>query len=863
MERKRCTAGIFSVILWLALFVVPKIAFAAINIEITDSNGTIVITDNGTTLAANPNHELVDYIKAHTDNSPSGNTLKVTGDAAAPDLSGYTAPSYLTAADTTDSDATNNTVTISGGKLREVYGGRNENGSANDNSVTVKDNATVGSVYGGGLFASNTTDGIVSGNRVTVKDSTVGVVNGGILLRTLGSAEVTGVIEKNTVTIEGDVKTDQYIEGAHGWLSASENGVIIQGNIENTLSMDDRIAGANVYMPNATATENYVTILSGTVKGFQYIFGGDGSGGGEVNQNHVTIRSGTITGATNYGSSPAHLEIYGGYGTSASGNTVEIYGGDFSENHTLSITGGWANNDATGNSVTLTGGTYSDSGTVNIYGGHSGSGNATGNTVTLGAASGGAVLSLPTANIFGGYSVDASKDSFTGNILNIYGQGHVAKNIFNFENINFYLPSNIADYKGDEEKAMLKLTDTSVTDLSGTETIDTKITAYVPGDTELAVGDTVFLVYNPNGMKLERVTSSAVLQAGVSAVNNAKIQLNNDNVSLTVTEEDVPIPTPTPTPSSPSGTKVLPQTKSLVETRATQIALLNESTDLLTSQGIKAAAVSASESEEFEPFFAMEGSKYRYETGSHVDLRAFHLNGGFARGVKNEKGRLLFGAVIEYGKGSYESYIPGVHASGETSYVGGGILARQENDDGVYYEGSFRAGNAKADYESRDLVGADRVSYDISSPYLAFHAGLGKVFSIGGGNTLDVYGRYSYHHQYGDDVTLQSGERYRFRDVDSHRLRVGGRLTHAFDERNKAYIHFAYEYEFAGEAKADMTILGTRLTTPAPSLKGSKGILDIGYEWKPSNDMTLDLSFGGSVGMSKGFHGTLNISLDL
>ena len=56
---------------------------------------------------------------------------------------------------------------------------------------------------------------------------------------------------------------------------------------------------------------------------------------------------------------------------------------------------------------------------------------------------------------------------------------------------------------------------------------------------------------------------------------------------------------------------------------------------------------------------------------------------------------------------------------------------RQDNNSGLYYEGSVRYGRMDADYASGDMIGAGGskvyADYDSSSSYYGAHVGIGKI----------------------------------------------------------------------------------------------------------------------------------------
>ena len=190
--------------------------------------------------------------------------------------------------------------------------------------------------------------------------------------------------------------------------------------------------------------------------------------------------------------------------------------------------------------------------------------------------------------------------------------------------------------------------------------------------------------------------------------------------------------------------------------------------------------------------------------------------------------------------------------------MGIGIFAKQTNSNGLYYEGSLRGGRTKSDYSSK-ISPVAHASYDSSATYWAAHLGIGKLKDIGGNNTLDYYGKYFYSRTGSDDAMIHingaDDARMNFDAVNSHRLRLGARLTHALNERNKIYGGLAYQYEFKGDARASYR--GD--STPSPSVKGSSGMLELGWQVKPGakSPMMIDLGVTGWLGKQRGITANL------
>ena len=412
----------------------------------------------------------------------------------------------------------------------------------------------------------------------------------------------------------------------------------------------------------------------------------------------------------------------------------------------------------------------------------------------------------------------------------------------NFENLNFYLPEATAS--GD---TILTLTNAKGTDISGSN-----VNVGMAGSSStLRAGDKVNLLTNSNGITADNVTYGR-LQQGVSLEYEFTAELSGNSIVATLAGQE----------EKPAG-KTTEQSKSPVETQIAGAAFVNSGADTVAGSGI-ANAVQTAGSSSAEMFGASGGGNMRYKSGSYSDMRGYNLALGFAKAIQNNAGKLTYGPLLEYGWGNYTSQLDsGIRADGNTKYYGIGMIVRQDNNSGLYYEGSLRYGRMDADYASGDLIGAggEKVyaSYDSSSSYYGAHIGIGRVSKLNDTVKADIYAKLLYTHQSGDSVTLGgagNGEVYDFDAVNSTRARLGARLSKENGERGTYYAGLAYEYEFDGEAKA--TVKG--LSTPAPSIKGSSGMLELGYiiQNKDVNAPVVDIGFQGWSGKKQGFSGNIN-----
>lgn len=301
------------------------------------------------------------------------------------------------------------------------------------------------------------------------------------------------------------------------------------------------------------------------------------------------------------------------------------------------------------------------------------------------------------------------------------------------------------------------------------------------------------------------------------------------------------------------GTTLNENSKSVVETQIASLAGVITSADLLSNAGFSNAsqAVQQSNAEggsarEMVPYAAAGYGNMRQESGSHVDVQGSAFNIGFAKEVKNGSGKLLFGPMIEYGRGSYESYLDdGTKGDGNTQNFGLGVMARQNNDNGTYYEGSLRYGKLTSNYNSGDL-GTD---YDTDANYWGAHFGLGKVFQLNDKNSIDTYCKFFYTNQGSSSANIL-GSNVEFDAVKSKRSRLGFRFNHATSDVRSIYAGLAWQHEFDGSACA--TVDG--FSTPSPSIKGNSMMVELGVNVAPkSSPVSFDLGVSGWAGKQKGY----------
>ena len=865
------------------------------NNEVTINGGSLVTANVAGSVALKGNSE--------------GNTVRIIKSSAANVFGGKG-----------DTSSKGNSVEISEGTIsNSVYGGyadNDNNGSTEKNNVTISAGSKVsGSIYGGYANHNANENKVSFSNVAEVGENVFGgyslkadsknnevILNGTIKVtaNVAGGVALKGNSEGNTVRIIKSSAANVY--GGKGDTSSKGNSVeISEGTISNS------VYGGYADNDNNGSTEkNNVTISAGS-KVSGSIYGGYANH--NANENKVSFSNVAEVGESVLGGYSLKADSKNNEVTMEGVGVVKAYvaGGvalaGISEGNKVNIAhssvnvnvyGGYGAKDSIGNIISITDGSSVNK---NVYGGYSFKGNSMDNTVTIDNStvnenvyggyteSDGAISEKIQNNkvifknaakikgdVYGGYD-DKSKANIINNTLEIVGKDNEAKSIQNFDKLNFFITKDLI-----ANDTMLKVTGTALIN-------NAEIKAGVELGTELNENDTINLI-TAGALKAENITTGTLTDGLISIDQGLQVTVGTDGNKLVGVINGTTPPggggtTPpggggtTPpggggtTPPGGGGTTpgagslyADADAKSPVETQSAALTMLNLGHDLLTTAGYENAALAVDGEEEgsVNPFITMSANNQKLDTGSHVDLKAWNMNLGFAKKINNNSGKLIIAPVIEYGRGSYDSYLDnGTHGDGDAHFWGAGLMAKQLNDDGLYYEGSLRAGRMSSDYQSAVAGG---IKYDSDATYYAAHLGMGKVVQLNDKDTIDYYGKLFYTRQQGDKVTVGTGATYDFDATTSLRTRLGARYTHQLSEKNAFYAGLAWQHEFDGESNAIVaTTLGSA-SAPAPSMKGDTGIMELGWRVNNSDKFELGLGVNGSVGKQKGvgFNLSLNFS---
>ena len=824
----------------------------------------------------------------------SGNSVNVSGGT----LTG------VSGGESNSGSATGNIVSISGGTVQSnVNGGfvASGSGKATGNIVNISGNADLsGAVVAGGsspdgdAFTGNTlnknSDAAVNiaRNFASVIFGYSGTANIGELDSTPTGSALSGVTVN---TNANNVSFDGVISGS-GSITKTGAGTLI-------------LSGTNTYSGGTTISAGTLSIGSDTNIGSgTNTIGTKGtlllSGNGTYTNDWTLSGAGSAIATDNNNTLSGVLSGNGGLTKTGTG-TLTLTGNNTYAGGTAINDGTLKGNIASGTDLSIAAGAiYDGDNKARSVDGLNGGGkllNTSGLTVQSGdfagiidnsntslTKTGAGTLTLSGTNTYTGMTTVRSGtlalgSDLTSNQLTLYGGTVFDRGSHNHNLDNGILSVNGANsqsamYKGDlsARNATLNfispvhptqplLRVTGDTDVSGS--------AYnvgLSGGTSLAAGSTLTLLEVGAGKML--TANNLRKGGGIVQIGSTVAHDITTDVALDPTTGRLNAVTAQVSPG-----RATDQSKALSEGFLGGLALNLQGADLVAGRGMDSAVRASSGTDDaerhgFAGFGALAGGSLRYNTGSHLDMNSLSLLTGLAWGIDLAPGRLTLGAFFEYGNGSYDTHnsftnAASVDGDGNAYYLGGGILARMDfvniGPGRFYAEASGRAGKTHNEYDSSDLRDAAgrKADYDSSSPYYGLHFGTGYVWNINDAATLDLYGKYFWTRQQGDSVGLSTGEHLSFDDINSSRLRFGGRFAYILNEHVAPYIGAAWEHEFDGKARA--TTNGFDID--APNLHGNTGIGELGLSLAPSADLplTVDLGVQGYTGKHEGVTGSLMV----
>lgn len=671
------------------------------------------------------------------------------------------------------------------------------------------------------ILCANGNDVVINGNELTspvMTDkpnlSSVSEVYG--IGYQYGNTNFTDTANDGNIEINGSTFGRVYggfTAGSNNIATANNNTVTLNGsNIdfvygghsglgsanENIVKIDggnyDAVKGGWGYSDNAngSANNNKISIINATIN--RYIMGGEG---GTANENIVTITNSTVNLSKNINDPYYGLTGGVGYEGGAQYNQVII---------TNSIISG------------------------NVYGAYIYNNNgqlAIDNNITITDSS-----NIENANLYGYGTKSGATGS--GNTLTLNGWSGSTKSVQNFNNINF---ENI---KWNNDGTVLNITGNTEKDALANTNIKLNKLNF-SGGTQLNTGDSMTFVKGTDlGIDATKVTIAPEFTAGVATVGTGDVEVDENSVKYTLTE-----------------VKQNGQIDLVAENRAVAAAFVNQGTDLISDS---LDTISRDDNYGVKTFAAVHGNRSKYDVNSDIKINGWSTIVGVGNADKFDNGsEFSWGVFYENGSGNYRTYNEFnnefFRGDGSLVYNGGGIAARYTNKNGVYTEGSLRAGMLKSDMDNALRDGAGNFyGYESESAYYGAHIGIGKIISLSESSDLDVYGKFFHTYTEGDSFKVANDE-FEFGSINSDRLRIGARITSNKENKFSTYYGLSYEYEFNGDA--DMTAQG--LKAPTQSLQGSSVMAEVGFNYQPTptSPWSFDLNMRGYTGERQG--GSFNI----
>ena len=598
-----------------------------------------------------------------------------------------------------------------------------------------------------------------------------------------------------------------------------------------------------------------------------------GRGEGEASYNTLVIENSKIIASWIEGGYSYHNDA--NYNTVIIKDSVinaHIYGGD--SHH----------KDATDNKVIIAG--NSDiNGT--IYGGYAmvpdgedignWSGRADDNTIIIKDNA-----KMDGAQIYGGYvsitkamedyienndgKVDESMFTKENNTLTLDGWSGSVQAIRSTDNVNFY-NMNLSEFVSNDPsivKPILTITGNdqnkdSFENIIGTDntqhkgndlgTKDINIGLSFAGGQDINANETIRLVEMTGGATVDtsnddegnkkiKLANDGTAYAGVAQVLKGKLDVHEKYIDYKITDIGLN-----------------DQVNVVNEGRAASAAFLNQSDELISEA---LAGLNLEDKYGFETFAMVYGNDSRYGTNSDLSINGWSGLVGVGSNNKTKAGDFAWAAFFENGAGNYDisTTMNGItmEGDGSTVYNGGGIAARLTGENGVYGEASLRAGLLKNDLEhGLQNQNGEAFGYESESNYYGMHIGIGKIFKLENGASVDTYAKY-YHSTVKDDSFTIDSDEFEMDDINSDRLRLGIRYNQGMNREFNVYYGAAWEYEFNGESNG----YAQGYKMEETSLKGSTVIGELGVVIQPENSpWSFDAKVKGYGGQRDGYSGSI------
>ena len=434
-------------------------------------------------------------------------------------------------------------------------------------------------------------------------------------------------------------------------------------------------------------SNNKITISNTTLKNFTGIGAGDPPPSTELTNNNITINNSTINGNITGNSvrcrrpSATHstltLKDTTVYGKEVVGADLSSYGENITVNNIkIVLEGNTKINNANANVILFRRSTWAhypvnmsdceiilrdnaDVSTSNLYAFTSTTNITPGN--------------LSSYKPITPQNTTLTLDGWSGSVKGVYKFNNI-----DFNKINWVSGGTVLNIKENSENGALADTNINLKSLN------------FAGGTELTAGESMTIISNNDlgkdlgiGTGTGKVDALSNFTAGVAieGTGTAEVASDSNSVKYTLTE-----------------VKHLDQIDLVAENRAVAAAFVNQGTDLISDS---LDTISRDDNYGVKTFAAVHGNRSKYDVNSDIKINGWSTIVGVGNAGKFDNGsEFSWGVFYENGSGNYRTYNEFnndfFRGDGSLVYNGGGIAARYTNKNGVYTEGSLRAGMLKA-----------------------------------------------------------------------------------------------------------------------------------------------------------------------
>lgn len=299
------------------------------------------------------------------------------------------------------------------------------------------------------------------------------------------------------------------------------------------------------------------------------------------------------------------------------------------------------------------------------------------------------------------------------------------------------------------------------------------------------------------------------------------------------------------------------QTTVLGDSRIAAAAFVNQSNDLLAHVF---STFMHDQKYGLATFASAEGNRSQYDLDSSLKINGWNFMAGLRYKDRLSVGDWTSAIFFENGEGNYRTWNEHLgyrfKTNGELTYNGAGIASRLMSDSGLYAEGSLHLGQLKIDMNNALLdTAGNNWDFDSRSMYYGAHLGLGWLVPVTSTLDFDISGKYFYARTTSDTFRVND-EKYRFSNIDSHRLQLEGKLNYT-EENVTLYTGLGVEYEFDGQSSMKAA------STPkfVSDINGFTAIADLGVRIYPSanSPWLFQANIRGWEGERDGVSGTATI----